>query len=202
MDNRHALHSLPDGFSRAAVGEQRRTQVGRVRRARARSSPPSSRCGQVCYLPLRTCRRAPLSLCTRPLSLSLSLVRLLTPLRSAAGLAPAPSAPSHRRLYSSLSPAAAAGSQRGVRPVSAPVFSQAALAEAGLPLFPLDQPQTSTPLRSVRQEERRLEVTMETVEPSKGEAGAEDKVTSTPTPHTRSRKCCTGWLPSGGPSGL
>ena len=78
---------------------------------------------------------------------------------------------------SPLSPVAAVGSHRGVRPVSAPVFSQAALAEAGLPLFPLDLPQTSTPLRSARQEERRLEVTMEAAEPAKGEAGTEDKVT-------------------------
>ncbi|KAJ3598688.1 hypothetical protein NHX12_002193, partial [Muraenolepis orangiensis] len=53
---------------------------------------------------------------------------------------------------------------RAVRPVSAPVFSQASLAEAGLPLYPPDQPQTSTPLRIGR-----LEVTMETMEPTKAE---------------------------------
>uniref|UniRef100_A0A8C4Z1G8 Protein 4.1 n=1 Tax=Gadus morhua TaxID=8049 RepID=A0A8C4Z1G8_GADMO len=80
-----------------------------------------------------------------------------------------------KRLSRNLDEVAAVGSHRGVRPVSAPVFSQAALAEAGLPLFPLDLPQTSTPLRSARQEERRLEVTMEAAEPAKGEAGTEDK---------------------------
>ncbi|CAL9705913.1 unnamed protein product [Knipowitschia caucasica] len=53
--------------------------------------------------------------------------------------------------------------QRGARPVSAPVFSQAALAEAGIPMAPLDQPQTSTPIKGIR-DERRLEVTVETEE--------------------------------------
>ncbi|XP_042281134.1 titin-like isoform X2 [Thunnus maccoyii] len=57
--------------------------------------------------------------------------------------------------------------QRGTRPVSAPVFSQAALAEAGIPMAPLDQPQTSTPMKTSRKEERKLEVTVEAVEPSK-----------------------------------
>ncbi|XP_018543577.2 uncharacterized protein LOC108890900 isoform X12 [Lates calcarifer] len=65
--------------------------------------------------------------------------------------------------------------QRGARPVSAPVFSQAALAEAGIPMAPFDQPQTSTPIKTSRQEERKLEVTVEAVEPSKIEAAAEDK---------------------------
>lgn len=65
--------------------------------------------------------------------------------------------------------------QRGARPVSAPVFSQAALAEAGIPMAPFDQPQTSTPIKVIRKEERRLEVTVEAVEPSKMEA-ATDKV--------------------------
>ncbi|XP_030214575.1 uncharacterized protein LOC115545484 isoform X13 [Gadus morhua] len=83
---------------------------------------------------------------------------------------------------------AAVGSHRGVRPVSAPVFSQAALAEAGLPLFPLDLPQTSTPLRSARQEERRLEVTMEAAEPAKGEAGTEDKSEEATSEPVRLRK--------------
>ncbi|XP_077951267.1 protein 4.1-like isoform X5 [Gasterosteus aculeatus] len=73
--------------------------------------------------------------------------------------------------------------QRGARPVSAPVFSQAALAEAGIPMAPLDQPQTSTPIKTSRKEERKLEVTVEAVEPSKTEAVAEVKhaseVTST-----------------------
>ncbi|XP_069393069.1 uncharacterized protein [Paralichthys olivaceus] len=65
--------------------------------------------------------------------------------------------------------------QRGTRPVSAPVFSQAALAEAGIPMAPLEQPQTSTPIKTSRQEERKLEVTVETVEPSKIEDVTEDK---------------------------
>ncbi|XP_056237233.1 titin-like isoform X5 [Seriola aureovittata] len=65
--------------------------------------------------------------------------------------------------------------QRGTRPVSAPVFSQAALAEAGIPMAPFDQPQTSTPIKTIRQEERKLEVTVEAVEPSKIEAASEVK---------------------------
>lgn len=65
--------------------------------------------------------------------------------------------------------------QRG-RPVSAPVFSQAALAEAGIPMAPQDQPQTSTPIRTSRIEERKLEVTVEAVEPSKIETVVEVKV--------------------------
>ncbi|XP_028436501.1 titin-like isoform X5 [Perca flavescens] len=65
--------------------------------------------------------------------------------------------------------------QRGTRPVSAPVFSQAALAEAGIPMALLDQPQTSTPIRTSRLEERKLEVTVEAVEPSKIETVAEVK---------------------------
>ncbi|XP_040901227.1 uncharacterized protein LOC121186532 isoform X11 [Toxotes jaculatrix] len=65
--------------------------------------------------------------------------------------------------------------QRGARPVSAPVFSQAALAEAGIPMAPLDQPQTSTPIKTSRKEERKLEVTVEAVEPSKIEDVAEVK---------------------------
>ncbi|XP_061632023.1 uncharacterized protein LOC133479298 isoform X4 [Phyllopteryx taeniolatus] len=59
--------------------------------------------------------------------------------------------------------------QRSTRPVSAPVFSQAALAEAGIPMAPLDQPQTSTPIRTGVKEERKLDVTFEVVEPSKTE---------------------------------
>ncbi|XP_071325079.1 uncharacterized protein [Trachinotus anak] len=65
--------------------------------------------------------------------------------------------------------------QRGARPVSAPVFSQAALAEAGIPMAPFDQPQTSTPIKTSRQEERKLEVTVEAVEPSKIEAASDVK---------------------------
>ncbi|XP_077430721.1 uncharacterized protein LOC144057263 isoform X3 [Vanacampus margaritifer] len=60
--------------------------------------------------------------------------------------------------------------QRSARPVSAPVFSQAALAEAGIPMAPLDQPQTSTPIRTGIKEERKLEVTLEVLEPSKTES--------------------------------
>ncbi|XP_029927918.1 titin-like isoform X2 [Myripristis murdjan] len=66
------------------------------------------------------------------------------------------------------------GMQKGTRPVSAPVFSQAALAEAGIPVA-LDQPQTSTPIKTSRKEERKLEVTVETVEPPKTETAAEVK---------------------------
>uniref|UniRef100_A0A673A020 Protein 4.1 n=1 Tax=Sphaeramia orbicularis TaxID=375764 RepID=A0A673A020_9TELE len=69
----------------------------------------------------------------------------------------------------------AVSTQRGARPVSAPVFSQAALAEAGIPMALFDQPQTSTPIKTSRQEERRLEVTVETVEPSKMETVTEVK---------------------------
>uniref|UniRef100_A0A3P8NB62 Protein 4.1 n=1 Tax=Astatotilapia calliptera TaxID=8154 RepID=A0A3P8NB62_ASTCA len=69
----------------------------------------------------------------------------------------------------------AASAQRGTRPVSAPVFSQAALMEAGIPMATLDQPQTSTPIKTSRQEERKLQVTVEAVEPSKIEAGADAK---------------------------
>lgn len=69
-----------------------------------------------------------------------------------------------------------ASAQRGTRPVSAPVFSQAALAEAGIPMAPFDQPQTSTPIKTIRKEERKLEVTVEAVEPSKIESVAVDKV--------------------------
>eukprot|EP00066_Takifugu_rubripes_P014794 XP_011604060.1 PREDICTED: uncharacterized protein LOC101066037 isoform X4 [Takifugu rubripes] len=65
--------------------------------------------------------------------------------------------------------------QRGTRPVSAPVFSQTALAEAGIPMAPFDQPQTSTPIKTTRKEERKLEVTVEAVEPSKIESVGEVK---------------------------
>ncbi|XP_061808952.1 uncharacterized protein [Nerophis lumbriciformis] len=65
--------------------------------------------------------------------------------------------------------------QRSTRPVSAPVFSQAALAEAGIPMAPLEQPQTSTPIRTAIKEERTLEVTLEAIEPSKNEDKEFDK---------------------------
>lgn len=69
--------------------------------------------------------------------------------------------------------------QRGTRPVSAPVFSQTALAEAGIPMAPFDQPQTSTPIKTTRKEERKLEVTVEAVEPSKLDSVADVKVVIT-----------------------
>lgn len=69
------------------------------------------------------------------------------------------------------------GTHRSTRPVSAPVFSQTALLEAGIPMAPLEQPQTSTPMRmATRQEERKLEVTVEAIEPPKTEIVAEVKV--------------------------
>ncbi|MEQ2157295.1 hypothetical protein GOODEAATRI_000378 [Goodea atripinnis] len=70
---------------------------------------------------------------------------------------------------------AVVSTQRGTRPVSAPVFSQTALAEAGIPMAPFDQPQTSTPIKTSRLEERKLEVTVEATEPSKIEALSEVK---------------------------
>lgn len=42
-------------------------------------------------------------------------------------------------------------------------------------MAPFDQPQTSTPIKTIRKEERKLEVTVEAVEPSKIESVA-DKV--------------------------
>uniref|UniRef100_A0A4W6D018 Protein 4.1 n=1 Tax=Lates calcarifer TaxID=8187 RepID=A0A4W6D018_LATCA len=85
-----------------------------------------------------------------------------------------------KRLSRNLDGGRLVSTQRGARPVSAPVFSQAALAEAGIPMAPFDQPQTSTPIKTSRQEERKLEVTVEAVEPSKIEAAAEDKEFSKP----------------------
>ncbi|KAM8868819.1 uncharacterized protein AB9W97_016473 isoform 7-T9 [Spinachia spinachia] len=86
----------------------------------------------------------------------------------------------------------AVSTQRGARPVSAPVFSQAALAEAGIPMAPLDQHHTSTPIKSSRKEERKLEVTVEAVEPSKTEAVPEVKhkseVTSTEAVRLRKKR--------------
>ncbi|XP_062278616.1 uncharacterized protein LOC133983526 isoform X4 [Scomber scombrus] len=78
--------------------------------------------------------------------------------------------------------------QRGTRPVSAPVFSQAALAEAGIPMAPLDQPQTSTPIKTSRKDERRLEVTVEAVEPSKTEADIKSEVVSTEVVRMRKKR--------------
>ncbi|XP_026148920.1 uncharacterized protein LOC113122119 isoform X2 [Mastacembelus armatus] len=80
--------------------------------------------------------------------------------------------------------------QRGTRPVSAPVFSQAALAEAGIPMAPFEQPQTSTPIRTGLLEERKLEVTIETVEPSKtvAEVKHESEVMSTEVVRMRKKR--------------
>uniref|UniRef100_A0A8C2WPU8 Protein 4.1 n=1 Tax=Cyclopterus lumpus TaxID=8103 RepID=A0A8C2WPU8_CYCLU len=75
-----------------------------------------------------------------------------------------------KRLSRNLDGGMLVSTQRGTRPVSAPVFSQAALAEAGIPMAPFDQPQTSTPIKTGRKDERKLEVTVEAVEPSKIEA--------------------------------
>uniref|UniRef100_A0A674ECF3 Protein 4.1 n=1 Tax=Salmo trutta TaxID=8032 RepID=A0A674ECF3_SALTR len=70
------------------------------------------------------------------------------------------------------------------RPVSAPVFSQAALMEAGIPMAPLDlqQPQTSTPIRlPARQDDRKLEVTVEAVDEGSAEVKVLHLGTTTPT---------------------
>uniref|UniRef100_A0A3Q3LHY9 Protein 4.1 n=1 Tax=Labrus bergylta TaxID=56723 RepID=A0A3Q3LHY9_9LABR len=80
-----------------------------------------------------------------------------------------------KRLSRNLDGSMLVSTHRGTRPVSAPVFSQAALAEAGIPMAPFDQPQTSTPIKTGRLEERKLEVTVEAVEPSKVEAVVEVK---------------------------
>ncbi|XP_045074748.1 LOW QUALITY PROTEIN: uncharacterized protein LOC121555567 [Coregonus clupeaformis] len=75
------------------------------------------------------------------------------------------------------------GTHKATRPVSAPVFSQAALMEAGIPMAPLDlqQPQTSTPIRlPARQEDRKLEVTMEAVDEGSAEVKSEQTDTEEP----------------------
>uniref|UniRef100_A0A8K9UF24 Protein 4.1 n=1 Tax=Oncorhynchus mykiss TaxID=8022 RepID=A0A8K9UF24_ONCMY len=72
---------------------------------------------------------------------------------------------------------------KAARPVSAPVFSQAALMEAGIPMAPLDlqQPQTSTPIRlPARQDDRKLQVTVEAVD--EGSAEVKSKQTDTEEP--------------------
>uniref|UniRef100_A0A3P8ZKS4 Protein 4.1 n=1 Tax=Esox lucius TaxID=8010 RepID=A0A3P8ZKS4_ESOLU len=71
-----------------------------------------------------------------------------------------------------------AGTHKAARPVSAPVFSQAALIEAGIPMGPLDlqQPQTSTPIRlPAHQEDRKLEVTVEAVDEGSAEVKKKSK---------------------------
>lgn len=73
---------------------------------------------------------------------------------------------------------------KAARPVSAPVFSQAALMEAGIPMAPLDlqQPQTSTPIRlPARQDDRKLEVTVEAVDEGSAEVKVLHLGTTTPT---------------------
>ncbi|KAE8288678.1 Protein 4.1 [Larimichthys crocea] len=65
--------------------------------------------------------------------------------------------------------------QRGTRPVSAPVFSQAALAGGRDPHGPFRSAPDLHSDQARRKEERRLEVTVEAVEPSKIEAKAEVK---------------------------
>lgn len=73
---------------------------------------------------------------------------------------------------------------KAARPVSAPVFSQAALMEAGIPTAPLDlqQPQTSTPIRlPARQDDRKLEVTVEAVDEGSAEVKVLHLGTTTPT---------------------
>ncbi|KAK6327023.1 hypothetical protein J4Q44_G00026680 [Coregonus suidteri] len=75
------------------------------------------------------------------------------------------------------------GTHKAARPVSAPVFSQAALMEAGIPMAPLDlqQPQTSTPIRlPARQEDRKLEVTVEAVDEGSAEVKSEQTDTEEP----------------------
>ncbi|XP_064802866.1 titin-like isoform X6 [Oncorhynchus masou masou] len=67
---------------------------------------------------------------------------------------------------------AVVATHKAARPVSAPVFSQAALMEAGIPMAPLDlqQPQTSTPIRlPARQDDRKLQVTVEAVDEGSAE---------------------------------
>ncbi|XP_026226577.1 uncharacterized protein LOC113169408 isoform X3 [Anabas testudineus] len=79
---------------------------------------------------------------------------------------------------------------RGTRPVSAPVFSQAALMEAGIPMAPFDQPQTSTPIKASQQAERKLEITVEAVEKTETEAEVkhESEVTSTEVVRMRKKR--------------
>ncbi|XP_036793236.1 uncharacterized protein LOC110510828 isoform X14 [Oncorhynchus mykiss] len=78
---------------------------------------------------------------------------------------------------------AVVATHKAARPVSAPVFSQAALMEAGIPMAPLDlqQPQTSTPIRlPARQDDRKLQVTVEAVD--EGSAEVKSKQTDTEEP--------------------
>eukprot|EP00063_Salmo_salar_P082844 XP_014057679.1 PREDICTED: titin-like isoform X13 [Salmo salar] len=79
---------------------------------------------------------------------------------------------------------------KAARPVSAPVFSQAALMEAGIPMAPLDlqQPQTSTPIRlPARQDDRKLEVTVEAVDEGSAEVKSEQTDTEEPVQMRKKR---------------
>ncbi|XP_042174718.1 uncharacterized protein LOC112225339 isoform X6 [Oncorhynchus tshawytscha] len=78
---------------------------------------------------------------------------------------------------------AVVATHKAARPVSAPVFSQAALMEAGIPMAPLDlqQPQTSTPIRLLaRQDDRKLQVTVEAVDEGSAEVKSEQTDTEEP----------------------
>ncbi|XP_031667839.1 titin isoform X12 [Oncorhynchus kisutch] len=79
---------------------------------------------------------------------------------------------------------------KAARPVSAPVFSQAALMEAGIPMAPLDlqQPQTSTPIRlPARQDDRKLQVTVEAVDEGSAEVKSEQTDTEEPVQMRKKR---------------
>ncbi|XP_045553497.1 uncharacterized protein isoform X25 [Salmo salar] len=85
---------------------------------------------------------------------------------------------------------AVVATHKAARPVSAPVFSQAALMEAGIPMAPLDlqQPQTSTPIRlPARQDDRKLEVTVEAVDEGSAEVKSEQTDTEEPVQMRKKR---------------
>ncbi|XP_064883597.1 titin-like isoform X13 [Oncorhynchus nerka] len=85
---------------------------------------------------------------------------------------------------------AVVATHKAARPVSAPVFSQAALMEAGIPMAPLDlqQPQTSTPIRlPARQDDRKLQVTVEAVDEGSAEVKSEQTDTEEPVQMRKKR---------------
>uniref|UniRef100_UPI001EAE9A93 LOW QUALITY PROTEIN: titin-like n=1 Tax=Oncorhynchus gorbuscha TaxID=8017 RepID=UPI001EAE9A93 len=85
---------------------------------------------------------------------------------------------------------AVVATHKATRPVSAPVFSQAALMEAGIPMAPLDlqQPQTSTPIRlPARQDDRKLQVTVEAVDEGSAEVKSEQTHTEEPVQMRKKR---------------
>ncbi|XP_042174721.1 uncharacterized protein LOC112225339 isoform X9 [Oncorhynchus tshawytscha] len=85
---------------------------------------------------------------------------------------------------------AVVATHKAARPVSAPVFSQAALMEAGIPMAPLDlqQPQTSTPIRLLaRQDDRKLQVTVEAVDEGSAEVKSEQTDTEEPVQMRKKR---------------